>query len=150
MKERLEAYREKELEIDRQVERLERLNSKIEGVGAQVITDMPHSPNTIGDRVGEMIGAAAELERSIEKAIEDQRNEKNAIESILKCLRRSDEKSVIRIRYFDMESWNMVNKIMFGYRDDFAEKEESYKRRAYRAHDAALLNMTLILEENQR
>ena len=43
VKERLNEYREKERDIDNQIERLVRLVTKMSSVGAQTITDMPRS-----------------------------------------------------------------------------------------------------------
>ena len=41
VKDRLNSYRENARDIDNEIERLERLISKMSGVGAQVISDMP-------------------------------------------------------------------------------------------------------------
>ena len=49
VKERLNEYREKERDIDNQIERLVRLVTKMSSVGAQTITDMPRSPGSDGD-----------------------------------------------------------------------------------------------------
>ena len=63
LKDRLNKYREKERDIDNQIERLERLTAKMTGVGAQVITDMPRAPGTSIDRIAVMVSEKEELER---------------------------------------------------------------------------------------
>lgn len=55
VKERLNEYREKERDIDNQIERLVRLVTKMSSVGAQTITDMPRSQGTDGDRIGKLV-----------------------------------------------------------------------------------------------
>ena len=64
VKEPLNQYREKERDIDNQIERLERLVSKMTGAGAQVITDMPRAPSVSTDRMSELVGQKEELVRS--------------------------------------------------------------------------------------
>jgi hypothetical protein len=150
VKDRLNEYREKERDIDNQIERLERLVSKMTGAGAQVITDMPRSPSASGDRMAELIGHKEELETSIRKAVEEQSEERRRIEEILKRLRHSDERAVIRIRYFDRENWSIVAEVMFGGKDDFLGKEETYLRRVHKIHGSALLNMARIIEDGNQ
>lgn len=147
MKERLNRYRENERDIDNQIERLERLVSKMTGAGSQVITDMPRAPSVSTDRMAEFVEQKEELEASIRKAVEEQSCERSKIESILKQLAHSDEKAVIRIRYFDRESWSVVTKMMFGGKDDFYRKEDTYLRRVHKIHCSALLNMAKVLED---
>lgn len=144
VKERLNEYREKERDIDNQIERLERLTSKLTGVGAQIITDMPRAPSVAGDRMAELIGQKEELELSIREAVAEQSEEWKAIESILVQLKHSDERAVIRMRYHDREAWNVVTKMMFGSRADFDGKAETYLRRIHKIHGSALLNMARI------
>jgi len=150
VKKRLNNYREKERDIDNQIERLERLAFKMTGVGAQVITDTPKAPRPIGDRIAEMLGQKEELETVIRKSVEEQGRERTAIEKILVQLRHSDERAVIRIRYFDRESWNVVAELMFGGRDDYEEKKDSYLRRVHKVHGSALLNMARLIETEGR
>lgn len=147
VKERLNQYREKERDIDNQIERLERIVSKMTGAGAQVITDMPRAPSVSTDRMAELVGQKEELEASIREAVKEQSCEKSEIEGILKQLCHSDERAVIRIRYFDRESWGMVTRLMFGSKDDFVGKEDTYLRRVHKIHGSALLNMAKLLED---
>lgn len=147
VKERLDQYREKERDIDNQIERLERLVSKMTGAGSKVITDMPRAPSVSTDRMAEFVEQKEELESSIRQAVEEQSCERSEIEDILKLLRHSDERAVIRIRYFDRESWNTVSEMMFGSKNDFHGKEDTYLRRVHKIHGSALFNMARIIEE---
>ena len=97
-------YREKERDIDNQIERLERFTIKMTSVGAQVISGMPRASGTPGDRIGSMVGQKEELENAIRSDVRKQSDKRKVIESILAQLRRSDERAVIRMRYIDRES----------------------------------------------
>lgn len=141
VKDWLMEYREKERDIDNQIERLERLISKMTGVGAQVITDMPRAPGGAGDRTGELVAQKEELETSIRESVAAQSVKRKLVESILANLRHPDERAVIRMRYIDSESWGTVVELMFGNRDDYDGKEDSYLRRVHKVHGAALQNM---------
>ena len=147
VKQRLTEYLENERDIDNQIERLEHLNARMVGVGAQVLTDMPKSPSATNDRMAELLGQKEELELAIRAAVTEQSRERQRIEAILKHLRNPDERAVIRMRYFDRSSWPEVRDMMFGHKADFDEKEETYLRRTHRVHGSALVNMAKYIEE---
>lgn len=149
VKERLDAYREEEREIDNQIERIERIETKMIGVGAQVITDMPRSPSVSNDRITDLLNQKLEFEDFIRDAIMDHNDEKSRIEEIIRHLHSSDERAVIRMRYFDGASWNEVNKMMFSWKDDFEDRKDSFLRRIYKLHGSALLNMAKYIEETE-
>ena len=147
IKSRLMGYREMVREIESNSERLERLKSKMYAVGAQNISDMPKAPSHTGDRIADLVQEKTELEEEIRSSVEEKRAEKRALEGIIKHLRRSDERSVIRIRYFDCASWNEVVDVMFGDRPDFLDKEDIYLRRVYKLHGQALYSMAKYIAE---
>lgn len=148
VKTRLYDYREITKDIETQTERLERLKTKMIGVGAQNLTDMPKSPSPATDRLTDLLQQKVELEESIQENIARQRSERQFFESIIKHLRRSDERSVIRIRYLDGASWNDVVDVLFGGKEDLLEKEDIYLRRVYKLHGQALLAMAQYIEDN--
>lgn len=150
IKERLNEYRENERDIDNQIERLERLVAKMTSTSAKPITDMPRTPGVAGDRMGVYIGQKEELENSIRAAIETQGQERSNIEGLLKTLRHSDERAVIRMRYMDQESWKAVSKMLFGNRPDYEEKEEAYLRRTHKVHGTALVDIAKALEQDEQ
>lgn len=141
-------YREKERDIDNQIERLERFIIKMTSVGAQVISGMPRTPGTTEDRIGGLMVRKEELEDAIRSDVSKQSERRKVIESILAQLRRSDERAVIRMRYIDRESWNTVAELMFGSRDDYEGKEDTYLRRVHKVHGAALQNMAQVMSED--
>jgi len=141
IKDRLEIYLETEREIDKQIERLERLQTKLIGVGAQVITDMPKSHSSSTDRYADIISQKEELEVSVRQAIQEQSEVRKYFENIVKHLRNPDEKSVIRMRYFDRAEWDEVVEMMFGDKEDFEDRLDTFERRCYRLRRNACIHM---------
>lgn len=149
VKARLYAYREMARDIENQNERLERIKTKLVGVGAQSITDMPKSPSPADDRTVELIQQKMELEDEIRAVIEQRKAERVFFERVIKHLRRSDERAVIRVRYIDNASWDEVVDVLFGGKEDLLEREDIYLRRVYKLHGQALLSMAKYIEENE-
>lgn len=143
---RLIEYREREKDIDNQTERLDRLEMKILNVGSPVLSDMPKALTSPQDRTAALIADKIDLENDIREAIAEQRREKEALEIILRKLRHSEERAVIRMRYFDGASWNEVSDMLFGGKADFLGKEDTYLRRTHKIHGSALLNMAIIIQ----
>lgn len=143
----LEQYRENEEEIDGQLERLERLESRMQGISAQVLTGMPRSPSASTDRMADMLSQKEDLEQTINDAVLLQKTERVKIEAVLKRSCKPEEKSVIRMRYIDKSEWKDVMYMLYGGKQDFLDREDSYERRMYRKRDSALQKMARYLEE---
>ena len=147
IKDRLREYREAEKEIENQTERLERLVSKMEGIGAKEITDMPRSPSPPTDRISSFMNQKIEIEERIAEDAAALQEERRAIEQILRHLRSANERAVIRFRYFGVLDWYEVTNAMFGGREDYLEKEDSYLKQVFRIHRNAILNMAIYTAE---
>ena len=147
VKDRLVSYRERERDIENQTELLDRLQTKMEGVGAQNITDMPRSPSPSNDRLSDLMSQKIEIEEMIREDVEHQKSERKFIESVLKHLKSADERGVIRFRYLMGLSWYDVTDAMFGAKGDYLGKEDSYLRRITKLHGQALLSMAKYIEE---
>ena len=148
VKERLIAYREMEREIENQSELLERLVTRLEGIGAQEITDMPKAPSPSNDRMSDLISKKIELENLIGEDLAFQRSERHYFEKILKSFKLADERAIIRMRYFMRMSWEEVNYSIFGGSKDYVDKEESYRRRTMKLHENALLHIAMYIEDH--
>ena len=149
VKNRFNAYRDKEREIDVKVERLETLVSKMKSVGSPGMSDMPKTLGASNDRMARDLEHKEELENAINDAIAAQKAERAAIEAILDRLKVSDEREVVRIRYFECSGWNEVTKIMFGMKADFERKQDSYLRRVFKIHGSALLHIAMIEQDGE-
>lgn len=66
-----------------------------------------------------------------------------AIINALPCV---DQRQVVLSRYIDGMAWGTITAIIFGKREDFDEKQQSYQRRIYRIHGNALANANRIIK----
>lgn len=114
VKQRLIDLRDLRREIENQSERLERLETKLVGVGAQALTDMPKSPSPSNDRISDLMQQKFDLEEDIRATLEHRRRERMFFEKIIRRLKRSDERAVIRSRYLDGASWGDVVDLLYG------------------------------------
>ena len=146
VKHRLIAYREREKDIDNQIERHELLSQKMISIGSPTLSDMPKAVSPTHDKIANMVAMKMELEESIREDVQKQSEERKEIEEILKHLKKSDEKAVIRMRYLDGVSWNDVVDMIFGGKEDFLGKEDTYLRRVHKIHGSALLNMAIYID----
>lgn len=145
LKKRLLAYREKERDIEIQIERLDRMETRLVNVGAQQLSALPRSPSPAHDRTAAMIAQKLDLEENIRRMLKEAEEEREWIESVVSHLTLADERNVIRMRYIDGESWSDVVDTLFGNRIDYIGKEDSYMRRTVRLHKDALQNMVRYL-----
>ena len=141
IRERLIRYREADREIDLEIERLERLEARMTSAGAQQLSGMPGSPNAPRDRMGLLVEQKEEMEQELYGQIREHQQDWIGVERLLSCLRRSDEKEVIRLRYHDRESWREVQDLLFGRNTDYEEHMDLYRRQIFRLHASALRNM---------
>lgn len=147
-KERLEDYRELDRDIDNQIERLERLESKIFGLGSPEFSDMPKSKSQSNDRVTHLLHKRDELKEEIDALIQERDAEKMFFEKAMRTIRCSDQKAVIRMRYFDRLEFNDVSFLLFGSRDDYEERQETYLRRTFSLRNAAVKGITRYIVKN--
>lgn len=148
VKQRLIDLRDLRREIENQSERLERLETKLVGVGAQTLTDMPKSPSPSNDRISDLMQQKFDLEEDIRATLEHRRRERMFFEKIIRRLKRSDERAVIRSRYLDGASWGDVVDLLYGDEEDLLEREDMYRKRVFKLHGRALLSMAQYIEDN--
>ena len=58
-----------------------------------------------------------------------------------KMLKKPTEKAVVKMRYIDSAEWEEITNTLFGGKDDFNYKCDSYQKRVFRAHKNALENL---------
>lgn len=148
VKQRLIDLRDLRREIENQSERLERLETKLVGVGAQDLTDMPKSPSPSNDRISDLMQQKFDLEEDIRATLEHRRRERMFFEKIIRRLKRSDERAVIRSRYLDGASWGDVVDLLYGDEEDLLGREDMYRKRVFKLHGRALLSMAQYIEDN--
>ena len=147
VKDRLTSYRDCEKEIVNRTEELERLKSQLEGLG-YTISDMPRSPSPQMDHMSDKLSIKSEIEADIAADVQKLKEERKAIEDIIKKVNSPDERAVIRYRYFHGMQWADVNVSLFGGKPDFLEKESSYLRRTTMLHGSALCGIAVYMRNH--
>lgn len=141
VKAKLAEYVEKVKYYRHQCERMDRLQTKIIGVGAQVLSDMPKAPSHDNDRAADIIAQKIDLEQELGDTVAELLEERHGIEKAIRSLKNADQRAVILSRYIDGDSFKDVNELVFGGKADFADKEESYMRRVFNIHGEALIGL---------
>lgn len=139
IKERLKEYTAMLREIDNQIERLERMEETMTSPSGPNLSGMPRASGNTSDRVAMQVARKMELEETIKKAIEEERKERDAIERMIRRIKKPDERAVIRLRYFDRAEWPEICSILFGEAGDFEDNTENYMRKTFRIHGTALI-----------
>lgn len=141
VKTKLKEYTEKVKYYRFQCERMDRLQTRIIGVGAQVISDMPKAPSHDNDRAADLIAQKIDLEKELSESVAEILEERRGLEKAIRSLKNADQRTVILSRYIDGDSFRDVNELVFGGKEDFADKEDSYMRRVFNIHGAALIGL---------
>lgn len=149
VKDWLKTYPEKLSDIRNMQAQLERLEDKLSSIGSPTLSDMPKAPSRAMDKEAELIAQKIDLEREIEQEKKNVHTLRLEIERVMGCLKKANEKAVIRAKYLCEEKWEDVSFILFGAKEDFLDKEESYQRRTYKIHGTALLNMARYIEDGK-
>lgn len=145
VKEILARYVDSEREIDNQLERLSLLEDKMYSLGSPELSDMPRNPSPSHDRIAGMIGRKQQLEERVERLMKSQKTLLNCLEGVVDDIGSSDKRAVVRMRYFDGEKWDSVAELMFGMKDDFDDRHDSYVRRVLVLHGQALQEMAVVI-----
>ena len=149
VKEWLSRYADAAREVALLRARADAIRTRAASPASSKLDGMPRSPGFAGDRLGEAIGIADALDREA--------NEKEQVAVALYgeidgAIRKIDGKYgverrlVLQCRYLDGQAWSGVIYLLFGDRVDFNDKEDSYGRRAYMIHKAALKDLAQILD----
>lgn len=110
---------------------------------------MPRSPGFNGDRLGGAIGIADALDREAAEKAQDAAALYAEIDGAIRRLEgnhAAERRTVLQCRYLDGQAWGGVTFLLFGDRADFNEKEESYARRVFNIHKAALEDLAQVLD----
>lgn len=115
---------------------------------------MPHVTGYAGDSLGTALARIDELEAEAQASRAHAVTLYHEIDAAVKQITGPgwpDMRAVLRVRYLDLEPWEGVAEVLFGQRDDYEEKADSFLRRVHKIHGAALGKLTNIvpLDEGQ-
>ena len=132
--------------------RADAIRSRAASPPTSAVDGMPRGPGFEGDRLGGVIGVADALERQaagkVARAAEIYQEIDAVIEQI-KGKHAAERKFTSQCRYLDLMDWPDVIFLLFGDKDDFGDREDSYIRRTYSIHKAALQDIGEILDKNK-
>lgn len=137
-------YRQQYEHVERLCHELDQLETRAASPGTSTLDGLPRAPGYVGDRMGGIVGQLDELRAEIEAAQDKAAEIRCEIEAVIKRIdgpQWPDRRAVLRFRYLLCLPWPDVNDALFGGKQDFLEREDSYMRRAYRLHSAALLDL---------
>lgn len=147
VKKRLQLYGERDREYCDLIERREVLQSRAYAPKGTQLDGLPHSTGFVSDRTGNLVGQLEELDIELSEKRSDLRalyhELDNYIGQIKTARRRGwpDRRAVLQMRYLDLADWNTITVMLFGQRNDFEDRQESYLRRTHRLHMTALLEL---------
>ncbi len=141
-------YKENEKDVEYQLERIERLQARLEKCNAPEITDMPRAPSPPTDKMSIMIAKKLDMEKRLQNFLEKQGIYLDRIEYLICKLLNASESAIIRMRYEDALQWSMILYYMYGKEPDYLEREESLLRTVYLIHGEALLKIAKYLQDS--
>lgn len=131
--------------------RLERLRERAESPPGPVLDGLPRTrarPDRIGDLLARIDECKADLEAAQAEAATLRQEIKKKITAIPSdSVARERQRTVLQARHLDGETWGGVAWCLFGDREDFDDKTESYTRQCHRIHGEALQELSKILME---
>lgn len=102
---------------------------------------MPHGGGFAGDSLGAALARIDGLEQEAQEARAHAVALYGEIDAAIKQITGPgwpDQRAVLRVRYLDLERWEGVTEVLFGQRDDYEDRQESFIRRVHKIHGAAL------------
>lgn len=112
---------------------------------------LPHGGGFAGDTVGAALARVDEFEREAREARTYAMALYRDIDATIKKISGPgwpDQRAVLRVRYLDLEGWTGVTEVLFGARDDFEDRQESYLRRVHKIHGKALAALAELVPIN--
>lgn len=140
IKEWLRAFRASEKKIDEQIMEIRELRSRIMGIGAQEITDMPRAASPKGDALTEYVIRLEALDARLSREMQAHEKERRAMIELL-CKLPCEERDVMKCRYLFGYGWDDVMQTVYGGSADFFQRKDAYKRRMFRVRNRAVLRM---------
>ena len=108
---------------------------------------MPHYQPFSADRIGRVLGQIEELEQQAQAAWDSAAGVYDELQAAINALPSPNLRTVLCARYLDLLTWERVASVLFGSREDFEQKSDSYLRRTFKFHGTALAELAQIRKE---
>ena len=129
-------------------ERLDALRSRAEAPRGSNLDGIPHAGSFADDKLGALVAQIEELTAEnarLWNRVGELRREREAAIRRIEGRGYAELRAVLSLRYIDGESWNDLCFALYGGKEDFSEREDSYLRRAYKLHGKALYELSKIV-----
>lgn len=141
VKQWLQRYGEAERDSAALDSRVANARAKAEAAKVSRLDGMPHATGYAVDTLGAAMARIDGLEQEAQEARAHAVALYGEIDAAVKQLTGpgwSDRRAVLQIRYLDGCRWEEVAEMLFGQRDDYEEKADSFLRRVHKIHGKAL------------
>lgn len=146
-KEWLSRYRLAVEEAEGLSERARELRAQVESARTSNLDGMPHYQPFSADRIGRVLGQIEELEQQAQAAWDSAAGVYDELQAAINALPSPNLRTVLCARYLDLLTWERVASDLFGSREDFEQKSDSYLRRTFKFHGTALAELAQIRKE---
>lgn len=145
----LKIHAEHRSELEDELRRYEMMNGNTFYRSPSDIDGMPHALGGSSDKMADAVIRKTDSSTFIGALKEQIKKEEAEIEAVLALLPKAKQKTVIRVKYYNLYDWDDVAMFMFGDKSDYSRNTEKYKEKAQRIHGTALANMKKVQEEKK-
>lgn len=138
IKKKLEDYAALPRRIDNQIERLDNLALTMGSPSTPNLTGLPSGGSGGTSKIERQVIKKAELEEKIRDMIQEERQIRSELETLIDTLANPDEQTVIEMRYFDRAKWWQICAALYSVEPDYEEKADKYLKRTFKLHGSAL------------
>lgn len=149
VKEWLSRYRLAVEEAEGLSERARELRAQVESARTSNLDGMPHHQPFSADRIGRVLGQIEELEQKAQAAWDSAAGIYDELQADINALTSPNLRTVLCARYLDLLTWERVTAVLFGSRENFERKSDSYLRQTFKLHGTALAELAQIRKEHE-
>lgn len=149
VKEWLSRYRLAVEEAEGLSERARELRLQVESARTANLDGMPHHQPFSADRIGRTLGQIEDLEQQAQAAWDSAAGVYDEIQKGIDAITAPNLRTALCARYLDLLPWERVSAVLFGNREDFERRSDSYLRQAFKLHGTALAELAHIQKEGE-
>ena len=130
-------------------ERARELRARLDNARTANLDGMPHHASFSADRIGRVLGQIEELEERAQAAWDNAAGVYDELQAEIDTLAVPNQRTVLCARYLDLLTWERVNAVLFGNREDFERRTDSFLRQTFKLHGMALAELAVKREEKK-
>ena len=149
----LQRYETALTRIDILKQKLEVLDDRSRSPSSPTIDGLPHGSgfrnptDNYAVRIEELLDQIEQAEAEAEAIFKEIESAIEKMPGTTAALVR--QKEILKLRYIDLLKWGDISRVLFGSKDDYTAREESYIRRTTKTHSKALATFTEYMKGGQ-